>query len=206
MKNKLIDEIKELAREISNSEAENLSVYKQMLSKLNDKITVFQYLEAQIEALEVETFEKEPEVVENIQAITPEKVAVSDSLSQLSKAIQDAEPEIDNHPAQDKGQYQQEVAIEDKDFDSKVKTQKSLNEEFKKTAKSIGLNDKILFVKKLFDGSQNDYNRVISQVNTFETLQELRDFINTYVRPDYNWDANPEIADKFIGLIEEKFL
>ena len=43
---------------------------------------------------------------------------------------------------------------------------KSLNESFVQSNIQIGLNDRIAFVKHLFEGSQEDFNRVLSQLNT----------------------------------------
>ena len=48
---------------------------------------------------------------------------------------------------------------------------KNLNDKLK-TGLKIGLNDKIAFIKHLFLGSDTDYNRVLSQLNTFNTPEE----------------------------------
>jgi len=49
----------------------------------------------------------------------------------------------------------------------------SLNDKLQ-TNIQIGLNDRIVFVKNLFEGSQEDFNRVISQLNTFKTEKEAK--------------------------------
>ncbi|WP_457617070.1 hypothetical protein [Lutibacter sp.] len=81
----------------------------------------------------------------------------------------------------------------------------SLNDSLFKNNLQIGLNDRIAFVKHLFDGSQEDFNRVLSQLNTFKTQQEAVTFINTIVKPDYNWEAKEEYVDRLFTLIERKF-
>ncbi|MFT7352836.1 MAG: hypothetical protein ACI9XR_002627 [Flavobacterium sp.] len=82
----------------------------------------------------------------------------------------------------------------------------SLNDKFS-AGINIGLNDRIAFVKKLFAGSDEDYNRVISQLNTFDTLQEAEVFIEDMVKPDYNdWSGNDEYEARFIELISKKFV
>lgn len=69
---------------------------------------------------------------------------------------------------------------------TKVETKpKSVNDVYK-SGLQIGLNDKIAFIKHLFDGETDNYNRVISQLNTLETETEAKDFINEIVKPDYN--------------------
>jgi hypothetical protein len=69
----------------------------------------------------------------------------------------------------------------------------------------IGLNDRIAFVKNLFEGSQEDFNRVISQLNTHKTEKEAKKFINKIVKPDYNWSEQEDLVNRFITIIELRF-
>ena len=70
----------------------------------------------------------------------------------------------------------------------------------------IGLNDRIAFVKHLFDGSQEDFNRVLSQLNSFKTENESKKFIDEFVKPDYDWSNKEDYENRLINLIERKFL
>ena len=81
---------------------------------------------------------------------------------------------------------------------------KSLNDKLN-TNIQIGLNDRIAFVKNLFEGSQEDFNRVISQVNTYSTVKEAKKFINKMVKPDYDWSNQEELEARLIDIIERKF-
>lgn len=82
----------------------------------------------------------------------------------------------------------------------------SLNDKLSKTI-TIGLNDRMGFVKFLFADSNEDYNRVLSQLNTFSTFREAKDFIDEIIKPDYNnWVGAEDYADRFIELVEKKFL
>lgn len=81
---------------------------------------------------------------------------------------------------------------------------KSLNDKLQ-TNINIGLNDRIAFVKNLFGGSQEDFNRVVSQLNTFKTEQEAKKFINKMVKPDYNWSKQEELEARFMEIIERRF-
>ena len=72
---------------------------------------------------------------------------------------------------------------------------------------AIGLNDRIAFVKHLFGGSNEDYNRVLNQLITFDTFLETKAFIDELVKPDYNnWDGKEEYEHRFMEIIEKKFL
>lgn len=71
---------------------------------------------------------------------------------------------------------------------------------------SIGLNDRIGFVKHLFNDSNEDLNRVISQINTFSSFEEAKNFINEMVIPDYDyWVGQEEYFERFMEVIEKKF-
>ena len=85
-----------------------------------------------------------------------------------------------------------------------VPVQKSLNDKLVGTI-NIGLNDRIAFVKNLFNGSQEDYNRVVSQLNTFKTEKEAKKFINKMVKPDYDWSTQEELETRFMEIVERKF-
>ena len=81
----------------------------------------------------------------------------------------------------------------------------SLNDRLNKTI-SFGLNDRIGFEKKLFGGSPDDFNRVISQLNTFDSFEEAKGFIQDFVKPDYNnWENCEEFEARFMEIVEKKF-
>lgn len=81
----------------------------------------------------------------------------------------------------------------------------SLNDQHLKVI-NIGLNDKMAFVKNLFGESNEDYNRVLSQLNTFSTFEEAKDFIDEIIKPDYNnWDGVDDYAERFIEIVAKKF-
>jgi len=72
---------------------------------------------------------------------------------------------------------------------------------------AIGLNDRIGFVQHLFNDSNEDFNRVISQLNTFDTFEEAKNFINEMVLPDYNyWVGEEDYIERFMEIVEKKFI
>lgn len=96
-----------------------------------------------------------------------------------------------------------------KAFDEKPKEEQgrvvSLNDSLSNTI-SIGLNDRIGFVKHLFNDSNEEYNRVLSQLNTFDTFDDAKSFLNEMVIPDYNyWVGKEEYLERFMEVIEKKF-
>ena len=71
---------------------------------------------------------------------------------------------------------------------------------------TIGLNDRLGFIQHLFANNAEDYNRVLSQLITFDSMQEVQLFIDDMVKPDFNnWDGKEEYAQRFMEIIEKKF-
>ncbi|WP_348813133.1 hypothetical protein [Flavobacterium maritimum] len=82
----------------------------------------------------------------------------------------------------------------------------SLNDKLAKGI-NIDLNDRIAFTKQLFGNSTEDYNRVFNQLITFDSFEETKEFLENMVKPDYNnWEGKEEYVQRFMDIIEKKFL
>ena len=69
------------------------------------------------------------------------------------------------------------------------------------------MNDRLAFVKHLFGNSNEDYIRVMNQIITFDNFYETKSFIDDMVKPDYNnWEGKEEYEERFMEIIEKKFL
>ena len=84
--------------------------------------------------------------------------------------------------------------------------QTSLNDQLKSQGFQIGLNDRLAFVKNLFEDSNEDYDRVLSQLSTLASFEEATHMLNTSIKPDYNnWEGQEDIETRFLEIIENKF-
>lgn len=82
---------------------------------------------------------------------------------------------------------------------------KSLNDQLKKGIK-IGLNDRLAFTRQLFDGNVEDYNRVLSQLNTMQSFEDAKLFIEDAVKPEYkNWEGKENFESRFLSIVETRF-
>ncbi|WP_299318026.1 hypothetical protein [uncultured Maribacter sp.] len=85
-------------------------------------------------------------------------------------------------------------------------TPKSLNDRLAKSNVKVDLNDRLAFVKHLFNNSTEDYNRVLSQLNTIDTEERSISFIKNMVKPDYNnWAGKEPYEERFIELVSRRF-
>ncbi len=84
--------------------------------------------------------------------------------------------------------------------------QLSLNDKLLNSSIQIGLNDRIAFVNQLFSFSQSEFNKVLSVLNGFKTENEAKNYINITLKQKYDWKNKEEILDRFLFLVERKFL
>ena len=87
----------------------------------------------------------------------------------------------------------------------KIEPKKTLHDKLQDTIQ-IGLNDRIAFVKNLFNDDQEDFNRVISQLNTLNTEKAAKNFITKMVKPDYDWSDKEEYETRLLEIIERRFI
>ncbi|KAB2814027.1 hypothetical protein [Phaeocystidibacter luteus] len=86
-----------------------------------------------------------------------------------------------------------------------LEAKSSSNGSSRLTKLNIGLNDRIAFVKQLFMGSQEDYQRVISQINTMDDYDETIDFVQNVVKLDYDWSEVEETEQRLMDLVANRF-
>jgi hypothetical protein len=175
--------------------------------------------EEEIEAPFVPAFEleKEEEVEEEIIEEAPKQEAVQISFEDLigGDFSEDLFVKVESTAFETPIEAEPESAIENATLEldeialpKEVEESKSvtLNEKLAKGI-NIDLNDRIAFTKHLFGNDPEDYNRVLNQLITFDTFYETRDFIRDMVKPDYNnWEGKEEYEERFMEIIEKKFL
>jgi hypothetical protein len=160
-------------------------------------------------------FELETEAEEQGQQDVPAEVAFE------SQTEEKPEEKLEDHI----GKYTEpvfvktnEVSLFTSDSSETEEAKQTVAEEVKEEPKTdafnemttksiaIGLNDRIGFVQHLFNDSNEDFNRVISQLNTFDTFEEAKNFINEMVLPDYNyWVGEEDYIERFMEIVEKKF-
>lgn len=68
--------------------------------------------------------------------------------------------------------------------------------------KAIGINDKFLFTKELFNGNAELYSKTIKQLNTFENINDAI----IYIQENFSWDDRNEAANQLIELVRRKLM
>jgi hypothetical protein len=142
-----------------------------------------------------------------IKKVSPPEAAVIPA-----KKIKENEPQLAPRPIE-KPRTQKIDPVETKGnseeaatVNSEAEISPSINDKLAKGAITVGLNDRIAFVKHLFNDSQADFNRVLSQLNTLDSYLESMYFIENLVKPDYDWENKKPYEDRLISLVKKRFV
>jgi len=66
---------------------------------------------------------------------------------------------------------------------------------------AIGINDRFLFTRELFEGKSDAFAETIKKIDSFDTIHDAA----VYLRENFKWKRN-ETSLKFIDLVKRKFL
>ncbi|MEM9141924.1 MAG: hypothetical protein AAGA86_02980 [Bacteroidota bacterium] len=227
MKRKLMEKLRKLSTEILTSpDLEQIGDFYEAAKDLYEKLAVLKYIEEELNEVQVDVskspmaakFETMANAVLSANSSVPEsnphqEDIMTPGIDTIKHMVSEMPTDqgIDEVLAEFLGKP--ELVKNDKDFfapalenGAKRTAPKSLNDTFVTKDLKVDLNNRLAFVKHLFDGSTEDFNRVISQLNTMDSWEKSISFINSMVKPDYNeWKGKEEYAERFIALIERRF-
>lgn len=167
-------------------------------SQYNDELA--EPLMEKIKDLVAQMPKESQQVDELLKEIIPKKESHKSELEEFADSYQ----EMPVFERKDNIVENTEVVLEKEVKETNDKP-KSLNEKLNQGLQ-IGLNDRLAFIKHLFDENPDDYKRVLSQVNSMSTLNEAKQFINDTVKPDYNnWLNKEEYIERFMNILEKRF-
>ncbi len=69
----------------------------------------------------------------------------------------------------------------------------------------ISLNDKLLFVKELFNGYNLAYAEAINILNRYTTFEQAEHFLNINYNVKNNWKEKPATTERFFDLLRKRF-
>lgn len=70
---------------------------------------------------------------------------------------------------------------------------------------AVSLNDKLLFIKDLFNGYSLAYSEALELLNRFNNLAEADAFLQSNYALKNGWSEKPQSVDKFYVLLRKKF-
>ena len=69
----------------------------------------------------------------------------------------------------------------------------------------ISLNQKFVFIGRLFDGDINSYNKAVEELDNCINFSEAKNLMNKSLAPKYNWIMAAEEANDFLEVVGRKF-
>jgi len=228
MKRKLKEELVKMSTDIITSRSLNeITELYEASKNLYEKLAVLKFIEENLNDIEVDVsknviaakFEKMANAVLNVDSSVPESNPhEEDIITPGMQTIRDMVSEMPNDAAVDEvlAEFMAKPSLMKNDKElfepqtgnvaNKEEKVKSLNDKLAEKELKIDLNNRLAFVKHLFNKSTEDYNRVLSQLNTIDTEERSIAFIKNMVKPDYNnWEGKEEYEERFMALIERKF-
>ncbi|MGB5275012.1 MAG: hypothetical protein WBN39_13225 [Flavobacteriaceae bacterium] len=228
MKRKLKEELRKLSTDIITARDMNdISELYEASRTLYEKLAVLKFIEEKLHDVEIDVsknvvaakFEKMASMVLSANAsvpetnphqediITPGMDTIKHMVSEMSDHAEDEDVLAEFLAKPDYMKNDKELFMpKNEPLTTKEAKQKSLNDKLGKNEIKVDLNNKLAFIKHLFNGSAEDYKRVLSQLSTIETLDRSISFVNNMVKPDYgNWKGKEEYEVRFMELIERKF-
>ena len=228
MKEKLEAELKEIANKILKMRGlENVAVLQTEAKTLYERLTVLKFIErhfneSQPAAGKSEAVKKFEELAANVikentqvpetnpheeDLVTPLMNTIKELVAEMPReeTLDDVLADVYPNPTfikKEENAIPSPAVVKEK---IPAPEKRSLNDILKKGI-HIGLNDRIGFVKHLFDGDDETFSHVLSQLNTMESKAGARNFIINVVKPDYNnWKGKEDYEARFLELIEAKF-
>jgi len=206
MLNPIKKELERLAHEIlAQKENASATALLEKVQAIYKTLIVLEHAQNHQDILQVEDQQEVIPVTEKINELVTEL-----PLEEESAAIEDLFATVANPVFIKKEvEHQQQPADDVPEASIEISTvppaAKNLNDMLGKKVQ-IGLNDRLAFINNLFDQSEEDYQRVISQVQTLSSWEEAQNFIEKMIKPDYNnWEGKEDFESRFLKCLEPNF-
>ncbi|MCE2613497.1 hypothetical protein LVD13_10970 [Flavobacteriaceae bacterium D16] len=225
MKRKLKEELVKMATEILTSqEDKDISQLYENAKNLYEKLAVLRFIEEKLDDIQIDVsknvFASKFETLANAvmtenrsvpennphdeDIITPGIDTIKHMVSEMPSAAE-VEQVFREFVAKNEMVKQEKEILDPAEGNDQAPV-KSVNDKWVAREIKVDLNDRLAFVKHLFRESTEDFNRVISQLNTIDSEERSRAFIENMIKPEYdNWNGKEAYENRFMAIIERRF-
>lgn len=198
-----IEEPETIRHDLILDEADTLEYEPEpLIEEISEAAPEPQVIAEDIEAVpEPEIEEPEPVIESEIELEAEPKASQAEPIAELNEK----EPVIEE-PAKDES----EIITRNQKISSQLGDKASKSEQLSIKPISdiklaITLNDKLLYVKDLFNGYNLAYSEAIEILNRFNTFEEAQRFLKTNYVTKNNWEGKQATADKFYALLKRRY-
>ena len=228
MKRKLKEELNRLCTEIlnSNDEVEIPKLYDSA-RELYEKLAVLKYIEEKLSDIEIDVsknviaakFEMMANAYINENRLVPESNpheediitpgidTIKDMVSEML-TVEEMEKVFTEFVAKSEVEKNDKewVAGDTQEKNGNTTSKKSLNDALTAKELSFGLNDRLAFVKHLFGGDADQFDKAVQELNTIDTEERSLAFIENMIKPEHdNWNGKEEYEVRFISIVQRRF-
>jgi hypothetical protein len=228
MKKKLKQDLRKLSTEILTADnLDDIAGLYEVSKSLFEKLAVLKFIEVELNDMQVDVsknaiaakFEEMANAVLRSNQSVPENNphdedimipgmdTIKDMVSEMpnNEQLEDVLAEFMAKPNYMKNDKELFTPAKE-DLAKKEVLPKSLNDRLGKKNVKVDLNNRLAFVKHLFNESMEDYNRVLSQLNTIDSEERSIAFIQNMVKPDYkNWEGKEQYEVRFMEFVARRF-
>ena len=129
-----------------------------------------------------------------------------DPMAETPTLIQQKTPDKKNKKEVNQAAGNEQVSLNDKLKQPKTEVAHKLQDTpVKDLRRAIGINDRFVFLKELFNGDEVMYERSIKTINNFQVLQEAEFWINRELKLRLGWNDSKEAVQQFYQLVRRRF-
>lgn len=214
------------ADDLESLKSEHMSIYEDLICLSIQEAQAGSPVEQAESSLEKPAFEESQQMTDTPEPMTEEDELIPEQPELKKKEAPKKAPEEQEYPTlsdlfvptfndikedmSQKAEFKDTVSLDETEklFETRKEEirQLSLNDRLVSNSIQIGLNDRIAFVNKLFNFSQSDFNKVLTRLNACTTRDEALHYVKYQVKTTYNWKGKEDLEERFISLIERKFM
>ena len=228
MKRKLKEELVKLCTEIiTSNETTDIPQLYETAKELYEKLAVMKYIEEKLSDIEIDVtknvlaakFEMMANAVINENRLVPENNPHEEDI--ITPGIETIKDMVSEMPTSEEVEKiftefvaktekikndKEWLASESNNKNGNDNQAKSLNDVFSPKELRFALNDRLAFIKHLFEGNAEHFDKAVAHLNTIDTEERSMAFINNLVKPEYNqWEEKVEYEKRFVTQIKQRF-
>lgn len=69
---------------------------------------------------------------------------------------------------------------------------------------AFGFNERLQIIQELFNGSNDEFNNLIEQIENISSKEQARSLVSSYANK-YHWDADSQLAIELVQKVERKY-
>lgn len=181
-------------RALSSEEIEVLESKAKALEEVDEEAVEHEIINEEEDGPEPFLMVKETELVEELQVVEKEIEIIEPEIPVKEKPVK-------SEAKEPKLTLNEMLSAQKEQKQSSVRSGKS-NIDLKTT---ISLNDKMIFIKELFNGYNLAYSEAVEIINRFESFEAADNFLLKNYAQKNNWSNKQETVDRFYEYLNRKF-